>query len=197
MIIRPTFQEVAQTETCDIILSPFSAQTILALLLQGAVGQTAIDIAEGLKFTQPPAVVAQSYQTLLAPLQDNPVLKTANKIYIQQNYTIKAEFQLKASRDFYSSVESVNFAQSQVAANTINSWVEAQTKNLIKNLISPSLLDGNTRMVLVNAIYFKGTWANPFDKRLTKNSTFYGKTNAPIDTMTITVRTFILCYIFI
>lgn len=183
---------MAKTETCDIILSPFSAQTILSLLLQGAVGQTAIDMAEGLKFTQPPAVVAQSYQTLLAPLQDNPMLKTANKIYIQQNFTTKSEFQLIASRDYYSVVESVNFAQNQAAANTINSWVESQTNNLIKNLISPSLLDGNTRMVLVNAIYFKGIWATPFNTRLTKKSTFYSETNAPIDTMTITVSKLLL-----
>lgn len=193
LIIRQMLQEVAKTETCDIILSPFSAQTILSLVLQGAVGQTAIDIAEGLKYTQPPAVVAESYQTLLAPLQNNTMLKTANKIYIQQNYTAKPEFQLIASRDYYSIVESVNFEQNQATANKINSWVESQTDNLINNLISPSLLDGKTRMVLVNAIYFKGTWEKPFTTRLTKKSTFYGKTNASIDIMTTTVRKCLPC----
>lgn len=184
---------MAKTEKCDIILSPFSAQTILSLLLQGAVGQTAIDMEKGLQFTQPPAVVAHSYQVLLAPLQDNPMLKTANKIYIQQNYTTKPEFELIASRDYYSAVESVNFAQNQAAAEKINCWVESKTNNLIKDLISPSMLDANTRMVLVNAIYFNGTWAKSFNTRLTRKSIFYSKTKACIDTMSITVGKFPLC----
>jgi serpin B len=59
------------------------------------------------------------------------------------------------------------------ARKIINQWVEEKTKDKIKNLIKPGILNPLTRLVLVNAIYFKGNWASQFDEKRTKDETFY------------------------
>jgi serine protease inhibitor len=57
----------------------------------------------------------------------------------------------------------------------INKWVESQTANRITDIIPPGLLDSLTRMVLVNAIYFKGDWKHKFSESSTNKQTFYVK----------------------
>ncbi|KAG5861742.1 hypothetical protein JTB14_013348 [Gonioctena quinquepunctata] len=59
-------------------------------------------------------------------------------------------------------VENVNFVENEAAAKTINGWVEDHTQKRIQNLIDPQIISGDTKMVLVNALYFKGEWQNPF-----------------------------------
>lgn len=97
----------------------------------------------------------------------------ANKIYIQENYAVNKDFQAIATNSFYSEAENVNFSDNAVSAKKINDWVESKTNNKIKDLIDKSLLDSLTRMVLVNAIYFKGLWEHPFKVENTKNLPFY------------------------
>ena len=69
----------------------------------------------------------------------------------------------------------VNFVRSQKAATTINNWVEEKTREKIKDLVKPKMLNTDTKMVLVNAIYFKADWAKQFDKKSTKEKQFHTK----------------------
>lgn len=111
--------------------------------------------------------VAKSYQAEGSPVS------IANKVYLMTGYEVKAEFNEIATKSFDSETEVVNFGESQVAATNINGWVEQKTHNKIKDLIDPSMLDGLTRMVLVNAIYFKGSWAKQFTKERTEQADFW------------------------
>lgn len=111
--------------------------------------------------------VAKTYQVAGSPVS------IANKVYLMNGYEAKPQFNEIATRDFDSETESVNFAESAVAAKNINGWVEQKTKDKIKDLIDPSMLDGLTRMVLVNAIYFKGNWAKQFNKERTEKADFW------------------------
>lgn len=111
--------------------------------------------------------VAKSYQAANSPVS------IANKVYVMNGYTIKQQFHEIATKSFDSETESVNFAESAPTAQKINGWVEDKTKNKIKDLIDPSLLDDLTRMVLVNAIYFKGSWATQFKKERTEKADFW------------------------
>lgn len=111
--------------------------------------------------------VAKSYQAEGSPVS------IANKVYVMNGFEIKQEFHEIATKSFDSDTESVNFAESDATAKNINGWVEQKTKNKIKDLIDPSLLDGLTRMVLVNAIYFKGSWAKQFNKERTEKADFW------------------------
>merc|ERR1712241_1573220 len=67
----------------------------------------------------------------------------------------------------------LDFSKSQEASNTINQWVEEQTKEKIKDLIKPDMLNALTRLVLVNAIYFKGEWKSKFDAKKTVDEDFH------------------------
>ena len=90
-----------------------------------------------------------------------------------KNYSIKPSFQEVATKSFNSEAQSLDFSQNEQAAKTINSWVEDHTNNKIKDLINKDSLDSLTRMVLVNAIYFKGFWKHQFDKQQTFKAPFF------------------------
>lgn len=90
-----------------------------------------------------------------------------------KGYSVKPTFQEIATNSFNSEAQDVDFAKNQQAAGIINSWVESNTNNKIKDLIKPDSLDSDTRMVLVNAIYFKGFWKHQFDKSLTFKAPFF------------------------
>lgn len=74
---------------------------------------------------------------------------------------------------FHSESETVNFANAVGSSRNINQWVEDKTNNKIKDLIKPDALGPDTRMVLVNAIYFKGLWEHQFFKERTTTAPFY------------------------
>nr|XP_014095060.2 alaserpin isoform X4 [Bactrocera oleae] len=158
----------------NIIYSPFSIQTCVGMARIGAVGETAAELDRGLGLpSNDVTAIADTFHNVLATYKDSPILKIANKIYVMQGYSIKKEFNEIATTKFFSSADSINFADSAKAATTINKWVESKTNNLIKNLIAPDAVDSDTRVVLVNAIHFKGEWKYQFPKSATHDDDFY------------------------
>jgi serpin B len=98
-----------------------------------------------------------------------------------KGYTVKPTFQEVATKSFSSEAQDLDFAQNEQSAATINKWVEDHTNNKIKDLVAADSLDGLTRMVLVNAIYFKGTWVYQFDPKATFKAPFYLNDNDSVD----------------
>lgn len=90
-----------------------------------------------------------------------------------KNYSVKKTFNDVATKSFASEAQTLDFSASAESAATINGWVESNTNNKIKDLIKSDSLDGDTRMVLVNAIYFKGFWTYQFDPKNTFKAPFY------------------------
>jgi serpin B len=101
-------------------------------------------------------------------------LTIANSIWCQSGYPFNHSF-LELMRDnFRAEVFQLDFANGdERARNEINSWADKKTHGHLKALIGQGVLDGNTRLVLVNAIHFKAAWGMPFDKRMTKTEPFY------------------------
>lgn len=97
----------------------------------------------------------------------------ANKVYVMKNFSVKKSFQDVATKSFASEAQTLDFSHNTEAAGTINGWVEEHTNNKIKDLIKADSLDADTRMVLVNAIYFKGFWTYQFDPKNTFKAPFY------------------------
>lgn len=106
-------------------------------------------------------------------LNPNIKLNIANKMYLHHNFKIKRELIDLLSKYFGSQVETVDFYDSQTSADTINSWVAKKTGQKITSLINESDLDDLTRLVLVNAIYFKSDWKIKFKTEHTTKETFY------------------------
>lgn len=158
----------------NVVFSPFSIQTCAAMARVGAEGETAAQLDHGLGLASSDAEqIAQSFHQVLADYQDSQILRIANKIFVMDGYPLRQEFDQLLTKQFLSAAQSVNFANSKQAAATINGWVEQRTNNLIKDLVPASALDANSRLVLVNAIHFKGTWQHQFPKHATRPETFY------------------------
>lgn len=94
-------------------------------------------------------------------------------MFVKQGYSIKPKFNEVATKSFSSEAQQLDFSKNVEAAKTINDWVEGNTNNKIKDLIKSDTLDDDTRMVLVNAIYFKGFWTHQFDKSKTFKGDFF------------------------
>lgn len=145
-------------------MSPLSVQTALGLALMGAAGETAVDLAKGLKL-QPNAnhtAVADAFEQLTEPFSRSTFVQLANKIYVHKTYHIKETFDTVATKLFHSETQAVDFAQSDSCAQIINKWVATQTNQQINTVIAKESLNKHTQLVLVNAIYFEGLWAHKF-----------------------------------
>jgi len=175
------YQTAIQGTSSNIIMSPFSVHMALTLAFMGANGKTADELLRGLRLSGTRQEISQQVQELIEPMQNNQMLKVANKVYVMDTYNIKKEFDVIAKQQFHSEAEKLNFAKSTESANTINTWVEEKTNDKIKDLIDPKSLGVDTRMVLVNAIYFKGLWKHQFKKERTAKAPFYTSETDSVD----------------
>ncbi|XP_061394190.1 serine protease inhibitor 42Dd-like [Musca vetustissima] len=118
----------AATNKENVLISPMSIQTCMALAFTGAKGATADEIANVMKFpSNCPKDVANRFHQLLSKYENNKLVKMANKVYVQEGHTIKPEYAAITKEKYYASAESINFAENVAAANKINNWVEEKT----------------------------------------------------------------------
>lgn len=149
--------------------------------MMGAKGKTAEEMATVMKFKPDSHKdVADNFEKLMTTINDSKVIKIANKIYVQENYAVKPEFNEIATKKFSSEAQNLNFAKGAESASVINGWVEEKTNNKIKDLIDSSALTVDTRMVLVNAIYFKGFWQQKFKTEQTRPGPFWTSTTESV-----------------
>lgn len=145
----------------------------------GAEGQTAEEMRQVLKLGQENKfMVAQRYEDYLKSNFDKsdekaPQLRMANAVYANDYLKLLPQFNMIAQYYFQSKAESLDFSKSQEVASYINSWVEEQTNNKIKDLIQSDAINSDTTAILVNAIYFKAKWYNPFSTDTTRKMTFF------------------------
>ncbi|XP_055325742.1 antichymotrypsin-2-like [Sitodiplosis mosellana] len=174
--------ECVKTTNSNVIISPFSVANAIALLSQAANENTNtyIELTRGFHIEDDKrvnkTVIANDFRLYYDLLQSdagNVTLSIANRIYIQQGYKVNKTLRDVATHDFHSGIESVNFTNKEEAAGTINHFVEEETNGLIKELVKPDLFNYDSRVVLINAIYFKGNWLYKFDEKLTEKRTFY------------------------
>lgn len=153
-----------------------SVANALALLAQGSSGKTFEELKTRLHLNNDKIAAANQFvehrEALLKNIGES-TLSIANRIYIQQGQQLKKDFKEMAVSKFESDVEPLNFAESEKSAQIINTFVEEKTNGKIKTLFKPDQLTSDTRSVLVNAIYFKGTWEKPFTKAFTHKRDFY------------------------
>ncbi|XP_049421636.1 leukocyte elastase inhibitor-like isoform X2 [Epinephelus fuscoguttatus] len=120
--------------------------------------------------------VHSSFAKLLTAVNkpdDAYALSTANRLYGEKTFEFKEEFLAETQKHYQAELEPVDFIKEYEAARVhINEWVEEQTKGKIKDLLVEGVLDDKTKLVLVNAIYFKGFWNQKFNKDETVDAQF-------------------------
>jgi serpin B len=172
------YHELSAKPDQPVFFSPYSISTALAMTYAGARGDTATEMAKTLHFTLPEEQLQSAFgsamKQLTAAAPDHGYqFRIANRLWGQTGYHFLDSF-LKITRDDYGAeLSQLDFNQTEQARATINAWVEQQTNDKIKDLIPPGAVDHDTRLVLTNAIYFKGDWQLPFNKDLTQTSPFY------------------------
>jgi serpin B len=162
----------------NLFFSPYSISTALATTWAGARGRTEKQMAEVLHFTLPQTQLHKAFGSLEKKLNEageegRYQLSVANALWGQAGYNFLAEFLELTERSYGAGLREVDFVtQAEKVRLIINAWVEEKTQEKIKDLIKPGVLDRLTRLVLTNAIYFKGDWANQFDKKQTRDEPF-------------------------
>jgi serpin B len=181
-------------EPGNLFFSPESISTALAMAATGARGQTFDQMvaALGLRPDQPiqPEWIARAFGAALAPLRaDGPSsgyeLAIANSLWGQKGYGFLPDYLAVLKADFGAGLQEVDFAaDAEGARKTINAWADKETREKIKDLIPPGVLQPLTRLVLANAIYFKGEWVHKFKPIWTADIDFFvaadKKVTAPI-----------------
>jgi serpin B len=163
----------------NLFFSPFSIFTALAMTWAGARENTAVQMAETLHFTEKPAQFHRAIGDLISQLnavqkETDVELSIANAIWAQKGYQFLDEFFRIVQQSYQADLKQVDFSSAaESARQVINTWVEQQTNEKIKDLLPPKVLNALTRLVLVNAIYFKGFWDNQFKSRDTREMEFW------------------------
>jgi serpin B len=168
---------VNEQKDTNVVLSPFSIFTALAMTAVGARENTLTEMLHALSLPQGDQDLHKqigSYLKKFDTAQQAKILSIANNIFIHHAITLKTDFVKDVSDNYSANVtqEAYFFDDEQQSRTHINKWVEQKTNDLIKDLIPKHVLNHLTRLVLVNAIYFKGEWVIEFDEKNTREREF-------------------------
>lgn len=163
----------------NLFFSPASISTALAMTYAGAEGRTEQEMARVLHFTLPEPRLHAAQRDARTVLDSGGKkrgyeLSIANRLWGQKGYGFRPDYLKTTATDYGAALAELDFVRNSAAArDAINGWVERETRGKIRDLIPRGALGPMTRLVLTNAIYFKGDWTKKFDPRNTKNARFH------------------------
>ena len=167
----------------NLIYSPYSISLALAMIYAGARGQTESQMAQVLHFL-PQGQLHPAFNALDLQLaergkpqseEETPLqLDIANAVWAEQTYPFLQSFLDTIALNYGAGIRLADFInEHETVRQEINGWVSDRTTGKIKDLLNEGVLDSNTRMALVNAIYFKGDWLSPFNPDSTQEAPFH------------------------
>lgn len=172
------YKAVRKDVAGNLFCSPYSLATALSMTMAGAAGETDAEMRRVLRATLPEADLHPAAGALIASLNRGTALlgyelATANRIWAQEGFPFLDACLGVLRNDYLAELGMVDFSKDPEACRaTINAWVESRTHDRIRDLFPAGSIDGNTRMVLANAIYFKGRWEVEFDPAATRDLPF-------------------------
>ncbi|MFA5268324.1 MAG: serpin family protein [Methanoregula sp.] len=160
----------------NLFFSPWSISSVMAVSYEGARNKTADEIREVFSFPDNRSKLRDGYANLNNEVNENNpayTLRTANALWTEKTYALLPEYS-QISRQFYgANTENIDFINdAEGSRNTINSWVAKKTDDKITNMVSQGEITPDTKLIITNAIYFKGTWLKQFETKKTSDQTF-------------------------
>ncbi len=160
----------------DFFFSPFSVVPTLGMTYAGARGETAREMEAALLFSSD---IHASLGTLTRELTDAlngengaPLLTSANRVWLRDGLTLRPDFSVTLLSSYGSAAQETDFkGDPEGSKKKINAWVEKQTHDRIRGLIQK--IEPDTQMILTNAVYFMGEWAEPFNEKNTEPTPFH------------------------
>jgi serpin B len=173
----------------NVLLSPFSISTALAMTYAGAGGATAAQMRDVLHFSDAPGEPHAGYGQWLADLnqaREGYELSVANRLFGENEFGFRQPFLDQLAGNYRAPLERLDFKRNYEPSRVhINDWVEDVTHDRIQDLIPKGMITEETRLVLTNAMYFKGGWASQFEPDATTDSVFHLDANGAIQTPTM------------
>ena len=170
------FDTVCKADTKENkFISPYSIDGAFGMVYCGAKGSTADEIRKTLGLPADPAACGAFFESLTkqyAEAEKTEIL-VSNSVWTDTKQNVLPEFTEMIKTYYGGAFYKEDFGQSAKVAAKINAYVEARTKNMIKNLLTPDFFSKDTSMVLLNTLYFEAKWAKAFPKDNTKPMTFH------------------------
>ena len=175
----------ADSDGENLFYSPYSISLALAMTDAGATGDTAAQMAQTLHFTLPAERLHPAFNRLALALESRSKveglkpeeafqLSVANSLWGQSGFHFEQSFLDVLAQNYAAGMRLVDYQKDAEAARlAINDWVSHSTNQKIKDILAPGALDALTRLVLANAVYFKASWEEPFDEKMTQPDTFH------------------------
>uniref|UniRef100_A0A452R6E4 Serpin domain-containing protein n=1 Tax=Ursus americanus TaxID=9643 RepID=A0A452R6E4_URSAM len=159
----------------NVFFSPLSISSALAMVFMGAKGNTATQMSQALCLNRG-GYIHQDFRSLLTEVNKSGtqyLLRTANRLFGEKTCDFLPAFR-ESCRQFYAAeLEELSFAEdSEECRRRINDWVAQKTEGKISEILGAGAVDPLTKLVLVNAIYFKGKWNEQFDRKHTRGMPF-------------------------
>uniref|UniRef100_A0A8D2AZ00 Serpin domain-containing protein n=1 Tax=Sciurus vulgaris TaxID=55149 RepID=A0A8D2AZ00_SCIVU len=159
----------------NVFFSPLSISSALAMVLLGAKGNTKVQMAQAMSLNTEEDI-HKGFQMLLTQVNkpgSQYLLRTANRLFGEKTCDFLSTFKESCLQFYHAELELLSFAKAaEKSRKHINTWVSKETKGKIQELLPTNSVDEQARLVLVNAIYFKGLWEEPFDKICTCEMSF-------------------------
>ncbi len=165
----------------NLFISPFSVSTALAMTYEGSTGKTKDEMSSMLHFSTDKKENIKNFSDILSRVQNSKdvtkyLMNIANSLWAQSDFKFRQSYFETIKANFNAPVENVDFkdpVNRETARLKINDWTAKQTNNKIKDLLVSDALDNETKLVLVNAVYFLSEWKKMFDSKATRPDTFY------------------------
>jgi serine protease inhibitor len=168
------------------VMSPLSITYALGLLNNGAAGQTQKEINDVLGFGDAGADAINAFcrkmLTEAPTLDKTTAAEIANTVFVNsgKNCVLQQGFIDKANQYYDAEPQSLNFYETEKTLEVINGWASDHTHGMIPTVLNENTFNKESVSYLLNALYFKGEWANKFDKKYTKDESFNGGEAVPM-----------------
>jgi serpin B len=158
----------------NLATSPASIGAALAMAWVGARGQTETELRSVMHVAGTREQILARFGSLVRALRtpgSGVTLRVANRLFASTALAIEPEFVHVTGESFTAEIEQVDFGASELARGRINDWVASQTQQRIRGLLPSGSINGMTRLLLVNAIYFLASWEVQFLTSATRDVT--------------------------
>merc|ERR1719369_2147441 len=170
-------EEVKHNGNQNVVLSPLGAHIAMSMLFHGARGNSrkqlksalGLDFEEEMDHLDDVEHVMARYNSLN---DDNVTVDVANAMFVTDDLQMKATYKMVIENQFDSFIDTLNFTETNQAVHVINNWAANKTNDKITEIVSEKNFDQETRMVLLNAVYFKAKWLQPFEAKNTRKGFF-------------------------
>lgn len=178
------YRQAAGQGDANLIFSPFSISQAFGMLWAAARADTAQQIADTMHYSLAQDELHPAFATLLSDLSERETaggdgegerlqLNIANALWAQQDFPFREAYIDLVRESYDGGLFLADFVGTpDQAREDINAWIEDETKEKIQDMLAPGAVGTDTRMVLVNAIYFNGAWLHPFEEFATQDDTF-------------------------